>query len=180
MRLLYYLMIVMLLASAAASQAGEAEAASPPPSVADLAFIAGDWQGELFGGVADEAWMPPREGTMVGSFRLLWPDSGRRLYELLIIEDTPEGTVNLNFRHFNPGMKLWEAEIEAPLSFVLKEAAPRQAVFEAQDRAQEPARFVFEGDAAGTTLTVRVESLDAEGEVRESFEAHYTRRTGER
>ena len=55
-----------------------------------------------------------------------------------------------------------------------------QAVFEAQDRAQEPARFVFEGDAAGTTLTVRVESLDAEGEVRESFEAHYTRRTGER
>lgn len=180
MRRVYYLMIIMLLATPATSQAGDNEAPVLAPGVRDLAFIAGDWRGELFGGLADETWMAPREGTMVGSFRLLWPDSGRRLYELLIIEDTPEGDVRLHFRHFDRGMELWEAEIAAPLSFVLVEVGARRAVFEASDPAQEPARFVFEGDAAGNALTVRVESLDAEGGVRDSFEAHYTRRAGER
>jgi hypothetical protein len=113
--------------------------------------------------------MPPRAGTMLGSFRLTWPESRKRLYEFLIIEEAENGEVVMNFRHFGPRMELWKNEVEAPLSFVLVEAGPGRAVFEAPDRAQKPARFIFESDETGRSLTIVVESLDAGGETEDSF-----------
>jgi hypothetical protein len=166
---LFVLSAVALLGAAGAEE-------PPAPSVESVAFIAGTWHGELFGGEADESWMPPRAGTMLGSFRLTWPESGKRLYEFLIIEEAENGEVVMNFRHFGPRMELWKNEVEAPLSFVLVEAGPGRAVFEAPDRAQKPARFIFESDETGRSLTIVVESLDAGGETEDSFTAEYTRR----
>lgn len=149
-------------------------AEEPGPSIEDLAFFAGSWHGELFGGKADETWMAPRDGTMIGVFRLTW-DDGRKLYELLIIEEV-EGEVKMVFRHFGAGMELWEREIERPNRFALVEQGENFAVFDAPDRSQEPARFRFERDPETDKLTVTVTSLDDEGQVKESFDAVYERR----
>ncbi len=142
--------------------------------VEDLSFIAGSWHGELFGGRADETWMAPRDGTMVGVFRLTW-DDGRRLYELLVIEANEEGAVEMVFRHFGAGMELWPREIEKPNRFELVEVGKNLAVFDAPDRSQEPARFRFALDPESDRLTVTVSSLDEDGKVEESFDAVYER-----
>jgi len=144
--------------------------------VEDVAFIAGHWQGELFGGSAEEIWMSPVGGTMLGSFRLVWPEVGRKLYELLVIENDDDGVVRLRFRHFDAALGLWEREIEKPNVFDLVEVDENRAVFTTSDPDQETLRMTFERDAAGGRLVVRVESRgdgDAPGE---TFEAVYLRR----
>ena len=150
-----------------------ARARESSSSIEALAFFAGSWHGELFDGKADETWMAPRDGTMVGVFRLTW-DDGRKLYELLTIEES-DGEVKMVFRHFGPGMELWEREIEQPNRFTLVEVGENLAVFDAPDRSQEPARFRFERDPMSDTLTVTVASLDEAGQVKESFAAVYER-----
>lgn len=144
------------------------------PGIDDLAFLAGSWHGELFGGEADETWTPPRDGVMLGMFRLTW-ESGKRLYEFFVVEETADGTVEMVFRHFDEGMGLWEREIGNPPRFVLRRAGDGVAEFEAPDPTQEPARFRFAGSPDGEGLVVTVASLDAEGDVVESFDAVYER-----
>jgi len=143
-------------------------------SIEDLSFITGTWQGEIFGGKADETWLPPRDGTMPGMFRLTWKD-GRRLYELLLIEENQEGKVEMIFRHFESGMKLWPKEIEHPNRFELVKAGSGIAVFDAPDRNQKPAWIKFALTSDGEELTVTVASKDKAGNIDESFDVHYQR-----
>ena len=44
---------------------------SPPASVADMAWMAGSWNCEALGGLAEEIWSAPRNGGMMGMFRLI-------------------------------------------------------------------------------------------------------------
>ncbi len=139
-----------------------------------LAFIAGSWEGELFGGRGQEHWIAPQGGAMVGSFILTWPDNDRRIYELLLIEQEGEH-VTMCFRHFSPGMELWEAEIDAPLRFVLIESEPKRAVFQSPDYAQQPSRFIFEVNDDRSVLSVTVQSTDSEWNIKDGFEVAYQR-----
>lgn len=164
--LAFSLLCMLLTAAAVAEKAGF--------DIQALSFITGTWHGELFGGKADETWTAPRDGTMMGVFRLTW-DDGRRLYELLLVEEKGNGEVEMVFRHFDEGMGLWEREIEKPNRFRLAEAGENFAVFEAPDRSQEPALFRFELDPVSDRLKITVASLDGEGKIRESFEAVYAR-----
>jgi len=176
-KLLIGLVLATTTLTASSALAAEGDAATPAPfRVAQLGFFAGSWHGPLFGGEADETWMPPRDGTMLGSFRLTWPGTEKRLYELLIIEELANGEVVMNFRHFGPGMKLWEDEIDQPLNFVLVDVGLRTARFESSDRSQKPARFIFATDETGRALIVTVQSLTPDGQVAEEFAARYTRR----
>ncbi len=138
-----------------------------------LSFIAGEWEGELFGGHAEESWMPPHGGSMVGSFRLTWPERGKRLYELFLIEEEADGSIALVFRHFGPGMTLWKNEVDAPLRFVLTELSASRAVFAAPDKAQKPGRFIFESAKGGKALHITVQTLGEDGQVAEEFRADY-------
>ncbi len=142
--------------------------------IEDLSFISGTWQGEIFGGKADETWLPPRDGTMAGMFRLTWKD-GRRLYEFLLIEETQEGKVEMAFRHFETGMQLWPKEIEGPNRFELVRAGRGTAVFDAPDSNQKPARMKFALASGGDELTVTVMSKDKTGNIDERFDVHYQR-----
>ena len=112
------------------AQAEEPTAASAPPTLDDLAWIAGHWQGEPpGGGQADEIWTPPAAGAMMGSFR--WTRGDRVIvYEFLLIEETADGIV-LRLRHFNPGSVGWE-EKDAPLNFALIEGGQQGVTFQAQ------------------------------------------------
>src|SRR5262245_33103947 len=98
----FALALLTLLASLGAP----AQTASPPASIADAAWIAGYWQGEGFGGVIEDSWMPPAGGAMIGSFRLT--KNGKPVfYELFAIEEH-EGSLRFVVKHFNPDWVGWE------------------------------------------------------------------------
>ena len=99
---------------------------SKPASVADLSWIAGQWQGKKGADQLDEHWSAPGGGTMMGAFR--WIKNGKILvYEFLVIEDSTTGPV-LTFRHFNAGLIAWE-EKDKPLRCPLAGGGPGEAAF---------------------------------------------------
>ena len=76
----------------------------------ELAWLAGFWRGEGFGGVVEEAWTPPSAGTMVGTFKLIGEEEGRpqpSFYEFMAILESDAGLV-LRLKHFNPDVTGWE------------------------------------------------------------------------
>jgi hypothetical protein len=74
--------------------------------VADLAWLAGVWTGEGFGGQIDEVWSAPGGGAMVGYFRLV-KDGKPVFYEILTLVES-EGSVEMRLKHVNPDMTGWE------------------------------------------------------------------------
>lgn len=88
-----------------------ADAAAPPATrptatLADVAWLVGDWVGEGFGSQVEEAWWPARHGAMSCMFRL---HQGGRLvfYELCTINEV-EGSLELRIRHFGADLVGWE------------------------------------------------------------------------
>ena len=141
-------------------------------TIDDVAFIAGHWEGELFGGHAEEAWLAPAGGTMLGAFRLVTDgENGAQrttVIEYLMFTETTEGVV-FRFKHFRTDYTTWEDG--EPLTFDLVEASEHLAVF-ASDVQAQPDRMTFRIDDEGH-LRVLVEG-EEDGE-RDSFEAVYTR-----
>jgi hypothetical protein len=135
----------------------------------DLAWIVGAWEGNGLGGAVEEYWSPAAGKSMMGTFRIL-KDDATSLYEFILIEQEPSKTM-LRFMHFNPGYEPWE---EKALSFKLEQAAPGKAVFEAEDKAQNPGRMTYSLTTDGK-LSVVVSTFDEQGEQHE-FGVKYTRR----
>jgi hypothetical protein len=95
------------------------------PSLAELSWLVGRWQGEAFGGQVEETWFPPAGGAMVGVFRLV-KDGEVQLYELYTL-DGEDLTVRL--KHFDAALVGWE-ERERVVEFPFRGAAARQITFE--------------------------------------------------
>jgi uncharacterized protein DUF6265 len=95
--------------------------------VTDLAWISGNWVGEMGSARIEETWSSPDGGMMMGMFRLV-KDDEPGFYEFMTIETADTGVV-LKLRHFHPGLIGWEDK-ESPLTFRLVESADRKAVFE--------------------------------------------------
>jgi hypothetical protein len=138
----------------------------------DVAFIAGHWEGPLFGGRAEEVWLAPDGGTMLGVFRLVSTNregvERTGVIEYLLFTQTAEG-VTFRFKHFRTDYTTWETG--EPLTFDLVEAGENLAVF-ASDIQKQPDRMTFRIDDEGR-LCVLVEG-EEDGK-RDSFEAVYTR-----
>ncbi len=129
----------------------------PPASVADLAWIAGQWQGQKGADQLDEHWSAPGGGTMMGMFR--WIKNGKILvYELLVIEDGAKGPV-LTFRHFGAGLIGWE-EKDAPIRCPLAGGGPGEAAF-ACEGGQTRLTFRRGGENGLTVLLERQEDGQA-------------------
>ena len=78
-------------------------------TLADLAWLAGRWEGKLGAPgsdkqlTAEQEWMAPKNGTMQGFFRLT--DNEKTIViELFTIRETADGMV-FYFRHFSPELK---------------------------------------------------------------------------
>jgi hypothetical protein len=91
-------------------------ATSPPAKINDVAWIAGHWHGEAFGGMAEEIWSHPNNGTMMGMYRLIKDDSVV-FYEFFTISEE-NGSLILRLKHFNPNLEGWEEKSES-ISFPL-------------------------------------------------------------
>ena len=78
------------------------------------------------GGKIEDIWMPPRDGVILGAFRLTKPD-GKGFYELFAIEEF-EGSLRFVVKHFHPNWVGWEEKDQA-LKLRLTRIAPDEAVF---------------------------------------------------
>ena len=87
---------------------------SPAASINDVAWIAGNWQGEALGGITEEIWTAPLGKSMMGSFKLEVNEIVQ-FYELCTITEENESLL-LRIKHFDKDLKGWEEkDIEFPL-----------------------------------------------------------------
>ena len=100
---------------------------SPQAHISQIAWLAGHWQGEAFGGKTEEMWSAPDGGAMMGSFRLV-ADGIVKFYELQVIREVNE-TLELNLKHFNADMTGWE-EKEKVVTFKLVKVEENKVFFE--------------------------------------------------
>lgn len=97
------------------------------PTIGDLSWLAGRWQGDAFGGTFEETWNPPSGGTMVGLFKLL-RDGEVAMYELQRIAEV-DGRLVLEVKHFSADFTAWEAKDEA-VRFPLDRVGPDLIAFD--------------------------------------------------
>jgi Domain of unknown function (DUF6265) len=88
-----------------ADQAATHVAASPA-TLADFAWLEGRWRGDWGPRVAEQVWMSPKAGLMLGTLRLV-EDNKTLLIELFALLQKPGG-VEFRFRHFTPELAPWE------------------------------------------------------------------------
>ena len=109
-----------------------APVATPPPApqvqppkvaatIADAAWLQGYWVGEGMGGIAEDNWMPPSNGMMLGTFRLVKSDGSKGFYELLGIEESEE-SLRIVVKHFHPSWVGWEEKDRALQAFLVRKA----------------------------------------------------------
>ena len=151
-------------------------AVTPPPSpqaqppkiaatIADAAWLQGYWVGEGMGGIAEDNWMPPSNGMMLGTFRLVKSDGSKGFYELLGIEEFEE-SLRIVVKHFHPDWVGWE-EKDQSFKFRLTKVAPDELVFGALAfQRTAPDTFVFritmrqkEGPPKVSAITFRKKPL---------------------
>jgi hypothetical protein len=105
-----------LLLAASSSLAEEAMTANtlrsssdqkpPAATIADMEWYAGRWTGTGLGGFTEEIWSPPRNGTMMGMYRMI-KDGKPIFYELLLIVEE-NGSLAIKLKHFHSDLRGWE------------------------------------------------------------------------
>ncbi len=105
----------------------ENPADSPKASLDDVAWVAGHWRGEAFGGIAEEIWSPPLGGSMMCVFRLV-ADDEVNFYEICTLVEKEE-TLLLRLKHFHSDLKGWEEKDET-VDFKLVKVTPNKVFFE--------------------------------------------------
>ena len=97
------------------------------PKLKNIAWIAGTWHGQAFGGQTEEIWSQPSGDSMMASFKLT-VDGKVQFYEIEIIREV-ENNLILQLKHFNNDLKGWESKDET-VDFPLKYITETKAVFE--------------------------------------------------
>ena len=83
---------------------------SPTATLEEVSWITGHWQGEAFGGIAEEIWAPPLGGSMMFVFKLV-NDGKVSFYEIGHIQQQGE-TLLMQLKHFHGDLKGWEEKAE--------------------------------------------------------------------
>jgi len=119
-----YFMVLMLVMSWSC----QAQVDQPlEPKLENIAWIAGNWKGEAFGGLTEENWSEPSGGSMMATFKLI-KDGKVSFYEIEIIREV-ENSLILQLKHFNNDLKGWETKDET-VNFPLKSITRNKVVFE--------------------------------------------------
>lgn len=124
--------VCMLIAGVASAESRHTEhtlklddsGVQPTATIDRVAWLAGSWEGEGFGGTFEEVWSPPSARTMLGTFKLMH-DGRLSMYEIIIIVEE-KGSLTLRLKHFNADFSGWEAKddyISFPLVALTDDAA---------------------------------------------------------
>jgi hypothetical protein len=127
-RLLLLAPLCGLLGFAGTSMARPEASPAPSVSIDDAAWLVGSWEGELFGGFAEEEWSDPVDGAMMGMFRHMKGDK-ISFYEFFILIEDPEHGLVLRLKHFNADLTGWEEKAKF-VEFPLIEAKENELVFD--------------------------------------------------
>ena len=91
------------------------------PKLENVAWIAGNWKGEAFGGIVEENWSKPSGDSMMAAFKLINNDK-TSFYEIEIIREV-NNTLILQLKHFDGQLRGWETKdetVDFPLKYVTK------------------------------------------------------------
>ena len=112
------------------------------PKLENIAWIAGNWQGEALGGIVEENWSEPKGDSMMASFKLI-KDDKVVFYEIEIIREL-ENSLILQLKHFNNDLKGWESKDET-VDFPLKAIYENKVIFEGMtfERVSESRMDIF-------------------------------------
>jgi hypothetical protein len=137
------------------STAPEAHAHVCGTSVADVAWMAGDWRGPTGAGTVDEHWTDASGDSMLGMSRLV--SQGRTVFfEYLRIEARPDGLYYIAHPKARPGVE-----------FKLVRCSEREALFENPEH-DHPKRILYRRESADR-LTARIEGDEGGKAVAEDF-----------
>lgn len=125
---------LMLVATLAVGQTRHTEntlrldegGARPEATIADIAWLAGSWHAEAFGGQVEDVWSSPSAGTMMGMFKVIEGEAPS-FYELQLIVEQ-EGSLAWLVKHFSADFTAWE-EKAAFVTFPLIRMTESSAFF---------------------------------------------------
>ncbi len=102
----------------------------PSATIAEAAWLVGDWAGTGIGGAeAAESWLPPSGPTMVGVFVQENPDGTIMFTEHMYLTEEA-GSLVLKLKHFHPDLTGWEEKADM-VRFRLLSIEPCAAYFSA-------------------------------------------------
>ena len=101
-------------------------APSPAATLDSVAWLAGHWRGEAFGGIVEEVWSPPLGDSMMGAFKLVVGDKVQ-FYEIETIMAVNASLV-FRLKHFGNDLTSWE-EKEEYMDFPLLKLTQDTAYF---------------------------------------------------
>lgn len=87
-------------------------------SLNDIAWMAGSWEGEAFGGYAQEIWSPPLAGSMMFMFKLI-VNNVVEFYEFGHVKEV-DGSLLFELKHFDTALHGWEEKNEVQSFKLLK------------------------------------------------------------
>ncbi len=102
-------------------------ATSPKATLANVAWISGNWKGEAFGGITEENWSTPSGDSMMAAFKLI-VNNKVEFYEIEIIRQVKESLM-LQLKHFKGDLKGWETKDET-VDFPLVKIDERTVYFD--------------------------------------------------
>ncbi len=112
------------------TRVGEPGFESPPATIAEAAWLVGQWSGEGIGGAeAHESWLSPSGTTMVGTFVQETAEGGIMFTEHMYLMEQ-DGSLVVKLKHFNPDLTGWEDK-DGMLTFRLLAAEPCALYFSA-------------------------------------------------
>ena len=107
---------------------------SPSATLADFAWLAGVWQGELNGLQVDQSYLPPKNGLMLGDFRMT--DKEKTIFvEMFTFLEKKDG-IEVYVRHFSPELAIGPSEKDRALLLKLVRFDSKQAEFRTPEGAQ--------------------------------------------
>jgi len=119
------IIIILVLAIGVNSFSQEKETLEP--KLENIAWIAGTWHGEAFGGITEEIWSEPSGGSMMATFKLI-VDEKVQFYEIEVIREIEDSLI-LQLKHFDSDLKGWETKNET-IDFPLIEITETKVIFE--------------------------------------------------
>lgn len=124
-----------------------------------VGWLAGNWKGEAFGGIAEETWSQPAGESMIGMFRLI--DNGKMAFSEFeeIVEQ--DNLLIFKVKHFSPAFVGWE-EKEKSVDFKLLSSTENEIRFDGLTLAKidnNTCKFVIKIEDKATGKTKDVEIL---------------------
>ncbi len=100
---------------------------SPKANLEEVSWIEGHWQGEAFGGIAEEIWSAPMGNSMMFVFRMV-KDGTVSFYESGHIQQLDDSII-LQLKHFDGNLRGWE-EKDDTIDFKLVKLEKNKVFFE--------------------------------------------------